>query len=121
MSGVPGTSRLQKEKTHEDTNIVPYQLVHQSLYVISPIFQVKPPNSLGNSKNPKNNPYKINYLHAIQLVNRYRALEFIKSLISRAATPTMAMATPGKQFTPQTPSSPSHPSPLLDLRLLQSL
>jgi hypothetical protein len=29
-----------------------------------------------------------------------------KSLISRAATPTMAMATPGKQFTPQTPSFP---------------
>lgn len=78
MSGVPDTSRLQKETTHEDTNIVSYQLIHQSLYAISPIFQVKTPNSLGNPKNPKNKPYKINYLHAIQLVNRYRALELSK-------------------------------------------
>lgn len=78
MSGVPGTSRPQKAKTHEDTNIVPYQLVHQSLYAISPIFQVKTPSSLGITKTPKNKPYKIHSLHAIGLVNRYRALELSK-------------------------------------------
>jgi hypothetical protein len=69
------------------------------------ITQVKSPNGLGNIKN---------FLKTIldQFSTRNYTCKQVpstlitKSLISRAATPTMVMATPGKQFTPQTPSFP---------------